>query len=89
MFIDTMMRRGDRKRLLMRIKLRSDPSVQLHVWNVIDVTVTVLLQLAPPLLEVKARSAVSLVLSMGTITVPLGCTSGCPPMPVALLAVCC
>src|SRR5579859_2400077 len=34
------------------------------VWWLIDATVTVLLQLVPPLVEVKARTAVSLALLM-------------------------
>src|SRR2546423_11970368 len=37
---------------------------------------TGLLQLWPPSLDRKARTAVSKQSSMGTITVPLGCTSG-------------
>ncbi len=42
-------------------------------------------QLAPPLVEVKAEIP---VISIGTTTVPLGCTSGCPPMPDDRFAVC-
>src|SRR5215467_9783928 len=38
-------------------------------------------QLAPPLVERNAPTAVSLALSIGTMTVPLGWTSGWPPMP--------
>src|SRR5881397_3774840 len=53
----------------------------------IESTVTVLLQLVPPLVDLKARMEVSLALASGTMTVPLGCTTGWPPMPVALLAV--
>ena len=49
-----------------------------------DATVTAVLQLAPPLVERNARIEVSVALAIGTTTVPLGCTTGCPPMPVAL-----
>jgi hypothetical protein len=49
--------------------------------------VTVELQVEPPLVEVKAMIPDSEALAAGTITVPLACTSGCPPRPVALLAV--
>src|SRR5512135_882190 len=63
---------------------RSPPAT---VCTLIDAIVEVLLQLAPPLVERNTRSAVSLALSIGTMTVPLGCTTGCPPRPVALLAV--
>src|SRR5436309_2366087 len=59
------------------------------VWWLIEVTEMVLFQLAPPFVEVKASSAVSLAFSIGTTTVPLGCTRGCPPITVALLAVDC
>src|SRR5690242_2874185 len=45
------------------------------------------LQLAPPLVELNAPTAVSLALSIGTITVPSGRTTGWPPMtPVLLVA---
>src|SRR6266567_430741 len=45
------------------------------------------LQLVPPLVELKAPTALSLALSIGTITVPSGRTTGCPPMtPVLLVA---
>src|SRR5260370_38805232 len=37
-------------------------------------------QLTPPLVEVKASIEAPLV-ENGTTTVPLGCTSGCPPSP--------
>src|SRR6266566_3482109 len=51
----------------------------------------VLLQLAPPSAEVKdtMRKLTPAKPLIGTITVPLGCTRGCPPMPCALLAVDC
>src|SRR5947208_4454179 len=48
---------------------------------------TVLLQLLPPSVERKERIAVSKQSSMGTMTVPLGCTRGCPPMTHALSGV--
>ena len=41
---------------------------------------TALLQVAPPSVDLMDRTAVSKQSSMGTMTVPLGCTSGCPPM---------
>src|SRR3954454_471797 len=44
---------------------------------------------APPSLDLKARIAVSSSLAMGTITVPLGWTTGWPPMPTSPPAVCC
>src|SRR5437763_12500799 len=50
-------------------------------------TVTVLLQLTPPFVDLKARTLPSKQSSIGTMTVPLGCTRGCPPMTQALLAV--
>src|SRR5438445_490529 len=59
------------------------------VWLRMVATVVVADQEAPPLVEVKASSEVSLALSTGTMTVPFGCTTGWPPMPVALLAVRC
>ena len=43
------------------------------------------LQLAPPLVELNAPIAVSLALAVGTITVPLGRTTGWPPMTPVLL----
>ena len=50
-------------------------------------TVTVELQVAPPSVERQAMIADSEALAAGTITVPLGCTTGWPPRPVALLPV--
>jgi hypothetical protein len=44
-------------------------------------------QLAPPLVERMEMICVSKAFAEGTITVPLACTSGCPPRPIALLAV--
>ena len=41
-------------------------------------------QLPPPFVEMKAEIP---EVSIGTITVPLGCTSGCPPTPAAWVAV--
>src|SRR4051794_13080855 len=38
------------------------------------------LQLTPPLVELKAPIALSFALSIGTITVPSGRTTGCPPI---------
>src|SRR5215470_5079333 len=48
---------------------------------------TGLLQLLPPLVGLKDRSTVSKQSSMGTMTVPLGWTRGCPPMTQALSGV--
>src|SRR5437660_8315152 len=42
------------------------------VCDRIEATVVVLLQLLPPLVELNASTEVSLALSMGTMTVPLG-----------------
>src|SRR4051794_7617912 len=39
-----------------------------------EAIVTGLVQLAPPLVERKARMDVSVALAIGTMTVPLGCT---------------
>jgi hypothetical protein len=46
------------------------------VWVEIAVTVVALPQLAPPFVDRNASSADSLALSIGTTTVPFGCTSG-------------
>src|SRR5947207_2550128 len=48
------------------------------VWNAIRETVAARLQLCPPLVERNAE-IVPVVVSNGTITVPLPCTKGCPP----------
>ena len=48
---------------------------------VADIAIVVtLLQLEPPFVEPKAPSEVSFALSVGTITVPFGRTSGWPPI---------
>src|SRR2546423_12429829 len=57
------------------------------VWSRTRATVTLLLQVAPPLVETNEMIAVSKAFAAGTTTVPFGCTTGCPPSPVALLAV--
>ena len=57
------------------------------VWSVTVAMVVVELQVAPPLVEFQTMIAVSLALEDGTITLPLGCTTGWPPRPVALLPV--
>src|SRR5689334_22874375 len=49
-----------------------------------EAMVTGVLQVDPPLVERKARIDVSVALAIGTMTVPLGATTGCPPIPVAL-----
>src|SRR4051812_41264947 len=49
-----------------------------------EAMVTGVLQVEPPLVDRNARIEVSLALAIGTITVPLGCTTGWPPIPVAL-----
>src|SRR5881409_2029265 len=54
------------------------------VWSVTLATSTAALQDLPPLVERKAPMAVSLPLAKGTITVPLGCTTGWPPRPCGL-----
>src|SRR5437879_5094763 len=48
---------------------------------------TVLLQVLPPSVDLKDRIAVSKQSSIGTMTVPLGCTRGWPPMTQALSGV--
>ena len=57
------------------------------MWSVTEATVTVEVHEAPPLVERQAMMALTLAFAAGTITVPLGCTSGWPPRPVALLPV--
>ena len=53
-------------------------------WNCTFEIITGAVQLNPPFLELKADMA---LVSMGTTTVPFGCTSGWPPIPVAKFAV--
>src|SRR5207302_7069852 len=53
----------------------------------ISAIVVTSVQEPPPLVERNAPTAVSLALSMGTITVPLGWTTGWPPRPAWPLAV--
>src|SRR5215471_5144866 len=53
------------------------------VWLRISAIVVTSVHDAPPFVERKAPTAVSLALSIGTITVPLGWTSGWPPMPAS------
>src|SRR5438132_449854 len=50
-------------------------------------TSTGAVQVNPPFVELNASTVVSNALFIGTTTRPFGCTSGCPPIPVALLAV--
>src|SRR5689334_1573834 len=54
------------------------------VWWLIDDTRTVARQVAPPSTDRNARIW-SLRARYGTMTVPLGRTTGCPPSPVGLL----
>src|SRR2546421_12761404 len=61
-----------------RAPLRMPPA---SVWWLMPVMVVTLPQLTPPLVDDKAPTAVSLALSRGTTTVPLGWTTGCPPIP--------
>src|SRR5690242_7065133 len=56
-------------------------------WSVTLATFTLLPQLLPPSVETKERMPPKLAL-VGTITRPLGCTSGWPPSPLAKSAVC-
>src|SRR5579883_545941 len=60
-------------------------------WSLSEEMVTLLFQLAPPLVEVKVAidDEKKELLRKGTITVPLGWTSGWPPRPVALSPVDC
>ena len=44
-------------------------------------------QVAPPSMEVNASMSVPNTSSIGTMTVALGCTTGCPPMPCTASAV--
>src|SRR2546430_16571130 len=44
-------------------------------------------QVAPPSVEVNASMSDPNTPSIGTTTVPLGCTTGCPPMPCTESAV--
>src|ERR1044072_3295126 len=54
-------------------------------WKLIRAICTALDHVAPPSVERNA-AIVPLRLSNGTITVPSGCTTGCPPSPLALPA---
>src|SRR3954470_12007615 len=60
----------------------SGPSRRLPAtaWCRIVAMVVVALHDAPPLVELNAPTAVSLALSIGTTTVPLGRTTGWPPI---------
>src|SRR4051794_13757286 len=53
-------------------------------WRTVAIVVTAL-QLAPPLVELNAPIAVSFALAVGTTTVPLGRTTGWPPITPLLL----
>src|SRR3954464_6348396 len=54
-------------------------------WRIVAIVVTAL-QLAPPLVELNAPMAVSFAFAVGTITVPLGRTTGWPPItPLSLV----
>src|SRR2546430_17288507 len=53
------------------------------VWNAMFAMVTACDQLAPPSVERNAAS-LPVVVSNGTITVPFGRTTGCPPRPWGL-----
>src|SRR3954447_13439064 len=55
------------------------------LWCEIVAIVVTAVQLAPPLVDLKAPIVVSFALAVGTMTVPLGWTTGCPPMTPALL----
>src|SRR5438270_13939697 len=57
------------------------------LWSEIAVMSTGAVQVEPPFVEVKYMTAPSFALSIGTMTVPFGFTSGWPPIPVALFAV--
>src|SRR3954451_23120271 len=53
-------------------------------WRMVAIVVTAL-QLAPPLVELNAPIAVSFAFAIGTMTVPSGRTTGCPPITPVLL----
>src|SRR3954454_19212426 len=53
-------------------------------WRIVAIVVTAL-QLAPPLVELNAPTAVSFALAVGPTTVPSGRTTGWPPMTPLLL----
>src|SRR5689334_3732510 len=65
----------------------SGPSRKLPAaaWCLIVAIVVIALQLAPPSVESNAPTAVSLALSVGTMTVPLARTTGWPPITPLLL----
>src|SRR3954464_14676394 len=65
----------------------SGPSRRLPatVWCRIVAIVVTALPLTPPLVELNAPIAVSLALAVGTTTVPLGRTTGWPPITPLLL----
>src|SRR5439155_27054276 len=58
--------------------LRRPPA---SVRSVIEETVTVLLQFAPPSLDEHASIDPKTPRVIGTMTFPVGCTSGWPPIP--------
>src|SRR3954447_15312163 len=55
------------------------------LWCRIVAIVVTALQLAPPLAELNAPMAVSFAFAVGTMTVPLGRTTGWPPITPLLL----
>src|SRR2546421_4648516 len=63
---------------------RSDPPTSELMFCA---TSTTRLQLAPPSVDLNASTEASKQSSMGTMTVPLGWTTGCPPMTHALSGV--
>src|SRR6185312_8841953 len=66
------------------VEITSESSSPATVWWLVVATKTLALQLLPPLVELKARIALELAEENGTITVPFGCTTGCPPRPLGL-----
>src|SRR5258706_7343898 len=61
--------------------LRSPPATVCDGTELIVVTFD---QLPPPSVDRNAPTAVSEAVGTGTITVPVGCTTGWPPSPAAL-----
>src|SRR3954468_9910322 len=53
-------------------------------WRIVAIVVTAL-QLVPPLVELNAPLSCSFAWAVGTITVPWGPTTGCPPITPLLL----
>src|SRR5439155_14377879 len=64
-----------------------DRRLPASAWLRTRATLTDRLHVPPPSVDRNEMIAFSNALAAGTTTVPFGCTTGCPPSPVARLAV--